>query len=87
MRPPVWWAAEQQMLHIDLAAWEALRDQAAGTGSKTSLGLGRPASEGNQLSEAHQYRRPDRPGPEYFRVSGPLASPGTTTSMVDEDED
>ena len=90
LRPPAWWAEEQQMLHADLAAWEALRDQAAGTASKTSPSLRRPASEGNQLSEARQYRRPDPrsgPGREYFRVSGPLASPGTTTSMVDEDED
>ena len=90
LRPPAWWAEEQQMLHADLAAWEALRDQAAGTASKTSPGLRRPASEGNQLSEARQYRRLDPrsgPGREYFRVSGPLASPGTTTSMVDEDED
>ena len=62
----------------------------AGTASKASPGLRRPASEGNRLSEAREYRRADPrsgPGREYFRVSGPLASPGTTTSMVDEDED
>ena len=38
LRPPVWWADGQQMLQADLAAWEALRDQAAGTAS-TALTL------------------------------------------------
>ena len=55
--------------------------------------LRRPASDGDQLSEMREYREARRfeaaakASPDYFRVSGPLASPGTSTSMVDEEED
>eukprot|EP00908_Phaeocystis_cordata_P003403 Transcript_13734.p2 GENE.Transcript_13734~~Transcript_13734.p2 ORF type:complete len:322 (-),score=126.53 Transcript_13734:51-902(-) len=95
-RPPSWWTVEQQMQRDDLAAWEALREQhAAGAGSKRvgASPLRRPASDGDQLSEMREYREARRfeaaakASPDYFRVSGPLASPGTSTSMVDEEDD
>jgi len=96
-RPPTWWMVEQQMLLDDLRAWEALREQAATAAKRASAAHGgaaslrRTASDGQQLSEVREYRRPDAAWGQtdlaYFRVSGPLASPGVVTSMVDEDDD
>ena len=84
---------EQEMREQEMRE-EMRRDQPGAASQaragKASPGLRRPASEGTQLCEVGHHREPEPrsgPGIEYFLVSGPLASPDTTTSMVDEDED
>jgi hypothetical protein len=99
-QPPYWYETQMQMQEEDAAVWlrwhlePGAMQGAAGAGADGGAGECRPARERRQAGEAEVLEGGSGRGGEereeelrrYFRVSGQLASPGTVTTLILQDD-
>jgi len=75
-QPPSWYQVQVQMQQADVASWRQHCLDLHTSHSGVVVAHGESKSSGEAMGGLQ----------EYFRVSGPLASPGTCTTLIQQDD-